>query len=110
MIRLCACVVLLAGCTNDGVQHASFDTLADARGTTTMHWLPEDLPSDATDFEVTTDKAKRSAAFEYDAPANAIPSSCVAQAPQQWNCGTVTDRYALSFDADAGRWSGRIDY
>ena len=110
MKRVAALTVLLAGCADDGRHHASFDSLADARGTTTMHWLPDDLPSDATDFEVTTDKAKRSAAFEYDAPATAVPPTCVAQAPQHWNCGSVTDRYALSYDADAGRWTGQIDY
>jgi hypothetical protein len=107
-----ACVALLvlgALALRDRRSHATFDTLADTRGTSYAHWLPEDMPASATDLDIRTDLDARQVWFAYDAPADAVPSSCVAAGPHRYTCGTE-DRYELAYDAGDQRWSGHIGY
>ena len=89
---------------------ARFDTLTDVKGSPTAHWLPSDLPENATHLTVTTDLEHNRVSFTYRAPVEAVPPSCTATGEHAWSCGGGDDDYTLTYDPGSERWFGRIAF
>ena len=88
---------------------ARFGTMSDVQGSPSAHWLPADLPENASDITVSTDLDHDRVSFTYRATAQGLPPSCVMTGANAWTCG-AEDRYSLTFDPDGQRWSGRIEF
>ena len=92
-----------------GTPDARFATMTDVKGSPTAHWLPVDLPGDATDITISSDIENDRVSFAYRATARSLPPSCVMTGANAWTCG-AEDRYTLTFDPDGSRWHGRIEF
>ena len=84
---------------------ARFGTMTDVKGSPTAHWLPADIPENATDITISSDIKHDRVSFTYRATAQGLPPSCVMTGANAWTCG-AEDRYTLTFDPDGERWHG----
>ena len=88
---------------------ARFGTMTDVKGSPTAHWLPADIPENASDITISTDLENDRVSFTYRATAQGLPASCVMTGANAWTCG-AEDRYTLTFDPDGERWYGKIEF